>query len=111
MILDVQELLEEIDNDRELLAQMFQAFEADADRRMALIRGAIHTGDSAALMTEAHALKGSVGNFFAMPVCETAYQLEIMGRDKTTAGAVEAFQRLESQVAALKQAIRDLIAG
>jgi HPt (histidine-containing phosphotransfer) domain-containing protein len=111
MILDAEELLEELDNDRELLAQMFQTFEADADRRMALIRGAIRTGDSATLMTESHALKGSVGNFFAMRVCETAHQLEIMGRDQATAGAAEAFQRLENQVAALKQAIRDLIAG
>jgi HPt (histidine-containing phosphotransfer) domain-containing protein len=111
MILDAEELLEEIDNDRELLEQMFQLFEADADRRIALIREAIGSGDAATLLAEAHALKGGVGNFFATPVYETAYELEIMGRDNQTAGAAEAFEKLERQMATLKQAIRDLIAG
>lgn len=111
MILDAEELLEEIDDDRELLGQMFEVFEADADRRLALIRQAVETGDAATLMAEAHALKGSVGNFFATPVFETAYRLEIMGRDNSTGGAAETLETLETQIASLKQAIRDLIAG
>ncbi len=84
MILDSDELLEEIDGDRELLAQMFQIFEPDADSRMAKISEAISTGDSEMLMAEAHALKGGVGNFFATAVYETANQLEVMGRDNET---------------------------
>lgn len=111
MILDAEELLEEIDGDRELLAQMFAVFEPDADRRLKLIHEAVRTGDTATLMAEAHALKGSVGNFFATPVFETAYQLENMGRDGETTGAPEVLATLEQQVADLKQAIRELIAG
>ena len=111
MILDTEELLEEIDGDRELLGQMFDVFEPDADRRLALIREAVKTGDSATLTAEAHALKGSVGNFFATPVFGTAYQLEIMGRDNSISGAAETLATLETQMTSLKQAIRELIAG
>ena len=111
MILNAEELLEEIDNDRELLEQMFQMFEADADRRIALIRAAISSGDAATLSAEAHALKGGVGNFFAMPVYETAQELETMGRDDRIDAARETFEKLEIQLAELKQELRELIAG
>ena len=50
MILDSEELLEEIDGDRELLGQMFEIFEPDADRRMQMIREAINAGDAETLM-------------------------------------------------------------
>ena len=111
MILDSEELLEEIDGDRELLGQMFEIFEPDADRRMEMIREAINAGDAETLMAEAHALKGGVGNFFATPVFETAYRLEIIGQNNETAGAAEVFATLESQLESLKQAIRELITG
>lgn len=111
MILDTEELLEELDDDRELLEQMYQVFEPDADRRMESMREAISAGDATTLMEAAHALKGSVGNFFATSVSETAHRLEIMGRDNETSGAAEALAALEDQLAELKQALRDLIAG
>ena len=76
---------------------------------MAKIRDAIQNGDSHVLMAEAHALKGGVGNFFATTVYETANQLEMMGRDNETANAAETFATLETQLEALKQAIRELI--
>jgi HPt (histidine-containing phosphotransfer) domain-containing protein len=111
MIIDSEELLEELEDDRELLAQMFQIFEQDAGGRMSRIRDAIASGNSAVLMEEAHALKGGVGNFFAMSVFDTAYKLEIMGRDNELAEASSVFATLETQVDAMKAEIRQIIAG
>jgi HPt (histidine-containing phosphotransfer) domain-containing protein len=62
-------------------------------------------------MEEAHALKGGVGNFFAMSVYETAYQLEIMGRDGQLADAPSVLAELEKQLADMNAEISNIVAG
>ena len=111
MIVDTEELLEEVEDDLEMLGQMFQIFEGDAEGRVARLRAAIEGGDANTVMEEAHALKGGVGNFFAMPVFETAYKLEAMGQSGDLADAAATFAELESQLGTMKSEIQALIAG
>lgn len=108
-MLDAEELLEEVDNDREMLAQMFQIFESDAEERVSRIRAAIDAGDATTLMEEAHALKGGIGNFFADVPFETAYRLETMGKEGDMSDAARVCAELEGQLEVLKSAIRKLI--
>ncbi len=111
MIVDAEELLEEVEDDREMLAQMFQIFEGDAGGRVARIRSAIEAGDSNTLMEEAHALKGGIGNFFADVPFDTAYRLETLGKEGNVSGAFAVLAELEGQLDTLKTEIRQLISG
>ena len=108
-MLDAEELLEEVDDDREMLAQMFQIFESDSEGRVSRIRSAIEAGDATTLMEEAHALKGGIGNFFADIPFETAYCLESMGKEGNLSDAARVFSQLEEQLDVLKSEIRKLI--
>lgn len=111
MLIDAEELLEEVEDDREMLGAMFTMFQQDAEERLPKIRGAIDSENAAVLMEEAHALKGGIGNFFAMSVYGTAYQLEIMGRDGQLANASTVLAELEKQLGDMNSEISQLISG
>jgi HPt (histidine-containing phosphotransfer) domain-containing protein len=111
MLIDSEELLEEVEDDREMLGAMFTLFQQDAEERLPKIRGAIGSANATVQMEEAHALKGGVGNFFAMSVYETAYQLEIMGRDGQLADAPSVLAELEKQLADMNAEISNIVAG
>ncbi len=111
MLIDAEELLEEVEDDREMLGAMFTMFKQDAEERLPKIRSAIDSKNAAVLMEESHALKGGIGNFFAMSVYETAYQLEIMGRDGQLANASTVLAELEKQLGDMIAEISQLISG
>jgi len=110
MLIDSEELLEEVEDDREMLGQMFDMFKQDSAERLPKIHAAIESADAKTLMEESHALKGGVGNFFAMSVYETAYQLEIMGRDGQLADAPAVLVELKKQLADMNAEISDIVA-
>ena len=60
-------------------------------------------------MSEAHALKGGVGNFFAKAAFDTAHKLETMGRDEDPGDAAATLQTFESDLKDLRQALSELI--
>ena len=111
MLVDSEELLEEVEDDREMLGQMFAMLQQDSAERLPKIRDAIESGNGQILMEESHALKGGVGNFFAMSVYETAYRLENMGRDGKLVDAPPVLAELEKQLDQMNAEIRDIVAG
>ena len=108
-ILDAEELLEECEDDKVMLARWVEIFARDYDERLPRLREAVSGGDSATVMNEAHAIKGSVGTFFAVASFQTAQQLETMGREGDTAAAEQVLQQLESEIVALRQAMSEII--
>jgi CheY-like chemotaxis protein len=110
MVLDEEALMEECDNDKELLAQMFEIFERDSQGRIERLREAIQGGNAEVVRQEAHALKGGLGTFFADAVFETAYQLESMGERADLAEAESTFQTLLAQLQQLKSKLTELLA-
>ncbi len=108
-VLDAEGLLDELDEDVELLEQMFEIFVRDSKERMPKIREAIEKGDCDTLNAEAHALKGGVGNFFARASFEAAYELEKMGSNGDSTGAEAVFARLERELERLREALEKLI--
>lgn len=80
-IFDKDELLEECEDDLEMLAKWVEIFDRDFKTRMPKLQAAVQAGDCETVMQEAHALKGGIGTFFAKAAYETAYKLELMGRD------------------------------
>jgi CheY-like chemotaxis protein len=70
---------------------------------VAAVRAACDTGDSRALETAAHKLKGSSGTLGAKRVAELCARLETIGRAGTVDGAAVLAGELESAAAALQR--------
>ena len=110
-VIDMDEVIERVDGDVELLSEMAKLFLDDCPRLLSQIRESIAHGDSELLERNAHALKGSVGNFSAAPAFEAAYRLEEMGRDGDIAHAEEAYTALEGEIKRLGPVLMTLGKG
>ncbi len=64
--LDRALLLERVEGDQELLAEMIQLFLADAPHLLDAMRNALLQGDMILLERSAHSMKGAAGNMSAM---------------------------------------------
>ena len=95
---DVGSFIERVGGDVELAREMALLFVPDALRLLDTIDAAIAAGDAERLRQEAHALKGSAGNFDAAPTVNGAFALEVMGRSGQIAGASVVFAKLRSDV-------------
>ena len=110
MPFDRESLLEEYEDDKDILARMVEIFDRDCAARLPKIRQAIESGDAAALSSEAHALKGGLGTFFATDTYETAYVLENLGREGNAGeDAASTFGKLESELKEFREAIDAMI--
>jgi HPt (histidine-containing phosphotransfer) domain-containing protein len=95
---DREAALQSVDGDTELLVEMAQLFLQDSSRLLDEIGQAIQAGNASGLHRSAHTLKGSVANFVATEACETALQLEMMGRSGNLAGAPERYTALVAEM-------------
>ena len=74
--LDRALLLERVEGDQELLAEMIQLFLADAPHLLDAMRNALLQGDMILLERSAHSMKGAAGNMSAMVTVNAAMHLE-----------------------------------
>lgn len=79
-ILDSYRPLQE-DGEPDLITELVDAFLADLEERIRVIRQAIAQGDPAALRSAAHALKGSSGTVGATGLACRCGELETIGRE------------------------------
>ncbi len=93
------------DNDMSLLREVVELFSHQAQRLLPEIRAASQRRDARGLEQAAHKLKGSVANFGAREVYETALQLEMMGHSGDAAIAGDMCSRLEKELADLQQSL------
>jgi len=94
--LDRASLLERVEGDRELLAEMIQLFLADAPQLLGAMRSALQQGDMILLERSAHSMKGAAGNMSAQVTVNSALRLEQSAKkgdaesSKVNLGALEA---------------------
>jgi two-component system sensor histidine kinase/response regulator len=94
-VLDQDLLLQRVEGDRELFAEMIGLFLKDAPRSLESIRAALGRGDMRALEQAAHCLKGAAGNLAAQPVANAASQLERNAREGNARAAQNDLASLE----------------
>jgi HPt (histidine-containing phosphotransfer) domain-containing protein len=107
-VLDVEEALARVGEDREFLAELVETFLEEYPALISAIQAAVTDHDPKALRFSAHTLKGSVGNFGAKAVFDAACVLEIMGRQGELSGAPAALAALEQELARLQPALAAL---
>ena len=108
-LFDREELLDRVDNDVELLAEIVELFLQDYPSLLEKIEKAVADDDAYQLERAAHALKGSVGNFIADRCYQAAFRLEQMGRDEKLDQSREAYEELERELKRLEPALRALL--
>jgi HPt (histidine-containing phosphotransfer) domain-containing protein len=87
--------------DADLRAEIIQMFLEDCPMRVEEIRAAVAAGDAAALVSSAHALKGSAAYLSASIVRDRAADLERRGRERNLTDAPALVGHLNAAVAAL----------
>jgi two-component system sensor histidine kinase/response regulator len=98
---DLAELLERVDNDRELLRDLLVIFKDDFPTHLRALREAAKSANMNGLATVGHTLKGMLSNLAATRAAAAAAQLEQLGRAGDSAGVSEAVGVFESEVAEL----------
>ena len=100
-ILNMTDLMQRVDDDHELLAELFFIFKTVFPDHLERLTAAIAGNDSRQVETESHALKGMLLNLSAPRAAAAAAALEQMGRDRLRDGMTPAFAALQSEVDAL----------
>ncbi|MDP9268392.1 MAG: response regulator [Acidobacteriota bacterium] len=100
-IIDKAALRHSVEDDAALLLELVDVFRGEYPKLLSALRAAIASHDPLALRYAAHALKGSVSNFYAPAAVATAQRLELMSQDAQLSGAGEACDVLENDISAL----------
>lgn len=108
-VFDKQELLDEMDGDREFLEELFEMLESDAPTMLEQLRGALERGDAQAVSTIAHTLKSMVGNLCAQPAYNAALDVEKIGRGGDLAECSARLDLLETEVSRLQKVLREFL--
>jgi two-component system, sensor histidine kinase and response regulator len=108
-IFDTEQALESVDGDFDLLREVIAVFSESYPKTMEEIQKAITNGDANQLNRAAHSLKGSVANFGAKYVMETAFKLELMGKNNNLSQGKEIFTLLSKEMKHLEQSLEDFI--
>jgi HPt (histidine-containing phosphotransfer) domain-containing protein len=82
LILDVEELMNRVDNDREFVAELFEIFKTELPGHLQQLRDAVDCGDSEGVAREGHNLKGMLLSLSAKKAAGAAGELEASGREK-----------------------------
>lgn len=108
-VFDLDKAMETVAGNRALfeeIAHMFlESLPGDVDK----IKEGLARGDGDALEKSAHALKGSIGNFGARLSYESAYRLEVSGRDGKLAEATGELSILKKELQRLAVALNETL--
>ncbi len=111
-IIDVKEVMERVQDDKELLNELLDIYQEDFLVKRQSLGEAIASGDIAKIKQVAHSMKGSSGNISAKPLHAACLKLELMARDGKTDGmqavAVEIdgyFEKIKGFAARFKKEI------
>jgi two-component system, sensor histidine kinase and response regulator len=99
--LDRALLLERLEGDHELLAELIELFLADAPHKLETMRDALRCGDMPAVERAAHSLKGAAGSLSAQITAGAASRLEQNARDGNVESARADLAVIETDVECL----------
>jgi HPt (histidine-containing phosphotransfer) domain-containing protein len=101
--IDLTEVMEILDGDKELLIECFDEFLSDMPQTLAEIQSAIEQKNTLSLDEAAHKLKGSLRYMAAAQAADVAYQLEIMGKEQNLESAGNTFKTLTYECEKVKE--------
>ncbi|MEO5356317.1 MAG: response regulator [Nitrospirae bacterium YQR-1] len=110
--LDVKEALQRLDNDEEILRDMWIAFVEDAPKQLALLKELFDAGDVEGLQKQAHTIKGMSANIGATALKSESFRMEIalrkLSKDMSDAEKLIVATFIESLMFELDMAMKDI---
>jgi CheY-like chemotaxis protein/HPt (histidine-containing phosphotransfer) domain-containing protein len=100
-IFNFNELLERVDNDRDLMRELLEIFKNDFPRHHSELLAAVAGGDMRRVQSIGHTMKGMFSNLAAGRAAAIAAELEKIGNGSSTSSLPEALTSLEKESAAL----------
>ena len=88
-IIDLKDVMERVQGDKELLAELFDIYEEDFVVKRQALGDAIAAHDIAKIKEVAHSMKGSFGNISAKPLHAACLKLEMLAKEGKTDGMQE----------------------
>ncbi len=79
-IIDLKDALDRVQDDKELLLELFDIFTDDFHGKYVAFKAAFAKGDCAAFQMLSHGFKGATGNISAKRMHENAVELDRMGK-------------------------------
>lgn len=95
-IMDLTELLERGENDRELIRELLLIFKEEFPIHLRALRDAVDSMDGKRVAAEAHIMKGMLSNLAAGSAAGAAARLEQLGRSQKVSEFQEACASFES---------------
>jgi HPt (histidine-containing phosphotransfer) domain-containing protein len=95
-LIDLEELLERTENDRELMKDLLTIFKEEFSQRLQALSEAVASLNATNVVLEAHALKGMLFNLAAIEAAAAVAELERLGRNNETSKLLESFSRFDA---------------
>jgi two-component system sensor histidine kinase/response regulator len=96
--IDVSQLLDRLDGDRALLAELVDVFRADFPGNLNAIQQAIDQQDANGLRSAAHSLKGALANLSAIEASALAAELDAIGKSLDLTRAQATLDQLAMEI-------------
>jgi len=101
-IIDLKDVLERVQDDKELLLELLDIFQEDFIAKRQMLREAVAQKDFIKIKEVAHSMKGASGNISAKRMYETCLKLEQIAKDKNPANMEGLLKDIEGQFEEIK---------
>jgi two-component system, sensor histidine kinase and response regulator len=108
---DLPDLLARVEDDRELLAELFAMFQKEVPVLQAALHDAINSGDLPQTATVAHTLKGMLANMSMKQGASLAASIEAAARSGNESAIKVTLVAFDSEIAAVSTAVDAFVAG
>lgn len=109
-IIDLPEVMERVQEDKELLVELFGIFTEDYRQKSGQLKAAVSTQDFEMIKEVVHSIKGAAGNISAKLVHNVCKNIEQLALAKNIAGVEQAvplldaeFKKLQVRMAEIKK--------
>ena len=108
---DFPDLLTRVDNDRELVRELFDMFKKEFPHLLKSLREYVRCGDMGGVETTSHTLKGMLASLSVTRASAAAARLEQIGRSEDRSKLVEALTNFEHEATGLLSELDAYLTG
>lgn len=107
-VIDLEEVMERVQDDKELLLELFDIFTSDYSQKIKVLKSRIEEKDFEAIKELVHSIKGAAGNISAKAMHATCLGIEQAALRKDLNPVVSALPVLEGQFNDLQVSIAQI---